>query len=160
MIKVQVINKSSNKLPAYETPGSAGCDALAELSTVNEKFLFNATVNDEKTSLIINPGGRALIPTENYMSIPEGYEVQVRPRSGLALKHGITVANTPGTVDSDYRNSVGIILLNLGHEPFRVNQGDRIGQYVLNKVEQIEWVEVDSLDETQRGLGGFGHTGK
>ena len=107
----------------------------------------------------ILPGGRALIPTEIYTAIPMGYEVQVRPRSGLALKHGITVLNTPGTIDADYRNGWGVILMNLGQEPFMVKQGDRIAQGVLAKVEQIEWEEVEELDSTERGLGGFGHTG-
>ena len=107
----------------------------------------------------INPGGRALIPTELYCAIPEGYEIQVRPRSGLALKHGITVLNTPGTVDSGYRNSIGVILINQGTEPFEVRQGDRIAQFVLNKYEEIEWVPTDNLEESERGLTGFGDSG-
>ena len=162
-MKVQVINKSSNPLPQYETPQSAGMDLKADLWSIQEKFLFGSTIirNMDNTIawIVINPGGRALIPTELYTAIPVGYEVQVRPRSGLALKSGITVLNTPGTIDADYRNGWGVILMNQGTEPFIVKQGDRIAQAVLNKVEQIEWEEVEELDSTERGLGGFGHTG-
>ena len=162
-MKVQVINKSGNELPKYETPQSAGMDLRADLWSINEKFLFDARVVRREDStidhIVIEPGGRALIPTELYTAIPMGYEVQVRPRSGLALKYGITVLNTPGTIDADYRNGWGVILMNQGTEPFEVRQGDRIAQAVLAKVEQIEWEEVDELDSTDRGLGGFGHTG-
>lgn len=162
-MKVQVINKSANELPKYETPQSAGMDLKADLWSIQEKFLFDSAIvrNMDGTIawIIIKPGGRALIPTEIYTAIPIGYEVQVRPRSGLALKHGITVLNTPGTIDADYRNGWGVILMNLGQEPFMVKQGDRIAQGVLAKVEQIEWEEVEELDSTERGLGGFGHTG-
>ena len=162
-MKVQVINKSSNPLPQYETPQSAGMDLKADLWSIQEKFLFGSAIirNMDNTIawIVINPGGRALIPTELYTAIPAGYEVQVRPRSGLALKSGITVLNTPGTIDADYRNGWGVILMNQGTEPFIVKQGDRIAQAVLNKVEQIEWEEVEELDSTERGLGGFGHTG-
>ena len=162
-MKVQVINKSSNPLPQYETPQSAGMDLKADLWSIQEKFLFGSAIirNIDNTIawIVINPGGRALIPTELYTAIPAGYEVQVRPRSGLALKSGITVLNTPGTIDADYRNGWGVILMNQGTEPFIVKQGDRIAQAVLAKVEQIEWEEVDELDSTERGLGGFGHTG-
>ena len=162
-MKVQVINKSTNPLPQYETPQSAGMDLRADLWTIQEKFLFDSAIirNMDGTIawIVIKPGGRALIPTELYTAIPMGYEVQVRPRSGLALKHGITVLNTPGTIDADYRNGWGVILMNQGTEPFIVKQGDRIAQAVLAKVEQIEWEEVEELDSTDRGLGGFGHTG-
>ena len=162
-MKVQVINKSSNPLPQYETPQSAGMDLKADLWSIQEKFLFGSAIirNMDNTIawIVINPGGRALIPTELYTAIPAGYEVQVRPRSGLALKYGVTVLNTPGTIDADYRNGWGVILMNQGTEPFEVHQGDRIAQAVLAKVEQIEWEEVDELDSTKRGLGGFGHTG-
>ena len=162
-MKVQVINKSANELPKYETPQSAGMDLKADLWSIQEKFLFGAQVvhNVDNTiaGIQILPGGRALIPTEIYTAIPMGYEVQVRPRSGLALKHGITVLNTPGTIDADYRNGWGVILMNLGQEPFMVKQGDRIAQGILAKIEQIEWEEVEELDSTERGLGGFGHTG-
>ena len=162
-MEVQVINKSANELPKYETPASAGMDLKADLWSIQEKFLFGAQVvyNIDNTiaGIQILPGGHALIPTEIYTAIPMGYEVQVRPRSGLALKYGITVLNTPGTIDADYRNGWGVILMNLGQEPFMVKQGDRIAQGVLAKVEQIEWKEVEELDSTERGLGGFGHTG-
>ena len=162
-MEVKVINKSANELPKYETPQSAGLDLRADLWSINEKFLFDARVvrreNNTIDHITIEPGGRALIPTELYTAIPAGYEVQVRPRSGLALKSGITVLNTPGTIDADYRNGWGVILMNQGSEPFIVKQGDRIAQAVLAKVEQIEWKEVETLDETERGLGGFGSTG-
>ena len=162
-MKVQVINKSLNELPKYETSQSAGMDLRADLNNINENFLFSAYAvridNDYIDHIIIKPGGRALIPTELYTAIPNGYEVQIRPRSGLALKSGITVCNTPGTIDADYRNGWGVILINHGSKPFIVNQGDRIAQAVLTKVEQIEWEEVETLDSTDRGLGGFGSTG-
>ena len=162
-MKVQVINKSGNELPKYETHQSAGMDLRADLWALNEKFLFGAQIVRKLDNTIsyvqILPGGRALIPTELYTAIPAGYEVQIRPRSGLALKSGITVLNTPGTIDADYRNGWGVILMNQGTEPFKVYQGDRIAQAVLAKVEQIEWQEVSELDSTDRGLGGFGSTG-
>ena len=162
-MKVQVINKSSNELPKYETSQSAGMDLRADLNNINENFLFSAYAvridNDYIDHIIIKPGGRALIPTELYTAIPKGYEVQIRPRSGLALKSGITVCNTPGTIDADYRNGWGVILINHGNKPFIINQGDRIAQAVLAKIEQIEWEEVEILDSTDRGLGGFGSTG-
>ena len=163
-MKVQVINKSSNPLPQYETPQSAGMDLRADLWALNEKFLFGAQIVRNVDNTIgyvqILPGGRALIPTELYTAIPAGYEVQVRPRSGLALKSGITVLNTPGTIDADYRNGWGVILINYDlRNSFKIYQGDRIAQAVLAKVEQIEWQEVSELDSTDRGLGGFGSTG-
>jgi dUTP pyrophosphatase len=161
-MKVQVINKSSNELPKYETSQSAGMDLRANLNNINTDFLFDSYVitdHDCIDHIIIKPGGRALIPTELYTAIPKGYEVQIRPRSGLALKSGITVCNTPGTIDADYRNGWGVILINHGRKSFIVNQGDRIAQAVLTKVEQIEWEEVETLDSTDRGLGGFGSTG-
>lgn len=163
-MEVQVINKSANELPKYETPASAGMDLKADFWNINEKFLFDARVvrREDNTidHIVIESGGRALIPTELYTAIPEGYEVQIRPRSGLALKSGITVLNTPGTIDADYRNGWGVILMNNDtRNSFKVYQGDRIAQAVLAKVEQIEWKEVEELDSTERGLGGFGHTG-
>lgn len=163
-MEVKVINKSANELPKYETPASAGMDLKADLWNINEKFLFGARVvrREDNTidHIVIETGGRALIPTELYTSIPEGYEVQIRPRSGLALKSGITVLNSPGTIDADYRNGWGVILMNNDlFKEFKVYQGDRIAQAVLTKVEQIEWKEVESLDETER-VGGFGSTGK
>ena len=163
-MKVQVINKSGNELPKYETPQSAGMDLRADLWSINEKFLFDARVVRREDGtidhIVIETGGRALIPTELYTAIPKGYEVQIRPRSGLALKHGVTVLNTPGTIDADYRNGWGVILMNNDlRNSFKIYQGDRIAQAVLAKVEQIEWQEVSELDSTDRGLGGFGSTG-
>lgn len=160
-MQVNVVNKSNNELPAYANTGDAGCDVRAELSTINTKFLFNSDIlihDDNSISVVIAPGGRALIPTEIYTAIPEGYEIMVRPRSGLALKSGVTVCNSPGCVDSGYRQGIGVILINHGDEYFIVNQGDRIAQFVLNKVEQIEWNVVNNLDETERG-NGFGSSG-
>ena len=142
-MKLQIINKSHHALPEYATPQSAGMDIRANL--------------DEPVTL--NPMERKLIPTGLYMALPAGYEAQVRPRSGLAIKKGITVLNTPGTVDADYRGEVCVILINLSNEPFVVNDGERIAQMVIAKHEQPEIVEVDVLDETERGAGGFGHTG-
>ena len=156
---IKIINKSSNPLPEYAHPSDAGIDLRADLTALNHEFLFNA----EKLlngSLVIYPGGRALIPTNLFTAIPEGYEVQIRPRSGLALKQGLTILNTPGTIDANYRNGWGVILINLSNDTAVINQGDRIAQAVLNKVEHINWVEVDSLDDTDRGLNGFGSSGK
>lgn len=144
-MKIQIINKSNHELPAYETIDSAGMDLRASLDV---------------PYIQIEPLGRCLIPTGLYIALPKGYEVQVRPRSGLAIKKGITVLNSPGTVDADYRGEVCVILCNLGQEPFIVQDGDRIAQMVIAKHEQAEWVVVDDLDETERGAGGFGHTGK
>ena len=161
-MNVNVIKSTMNELPKYETVESAGCDLRADLWGVKEKFLFNAKVVRDQYSVIENitiaPGGRALIPTGLQIALPVGYEAQVRPRSGLALKNGITVLNTPGTIDSDYRGDIGVILINHGTEPFEVHQGDRIAQLVIVKIEQATWNTVDSLDETDRGAGGFGST--
>lgn len=158
MLDIKIINKSKNPLPKYETEGAAGCDVRAELSHINEKFLFNASINGNYESITIQPLGRALIPTGLFMAIPKGYEIQVRPRSGLALKKGLTLANCVGTIDSDYRNEAGVICINLSNEPITIPQGERICQFVLSKVEQIDWVVVDELDNTNR-TGGFGSTG-
>ena len=147
MVDVKVYNSSSNNLPAYETIGSAGMDVRAMLAD----------------SVVLKPGERVIIPTGLYVEIPVGYEIQVRPRSGLAFKKGVTVLNTPGTIDSDYRNQIGVILVNLDAEDFTIEPGDRIAQLVLNQVPQINWVSVNSVEElssTDRGLGGFGSTGK
>lgn len=133
-------------LPAYETPGSAGMDLRAAVP--------------EGEPLTLKPGARLLAPTGLCMAIPEGYEVQVRPRSGLAAKAGVTCLNTPGTIDSDYRGEVKVILINLGAEDFTIRRGDRIAQMVVAPVAQAGWVEVDDLDETARGAGGFGSTGR
>lgn len=142
-MKVQIINKSKHPLPQYATPLAAGMDVRANL--------------DEP--LVLKPLDRCLVPTGLYMAIPAGYEVQVRPRSGLAIKKGITVLNSPGTIDADYRGEVRIILVNLSSEEFVIEDGERIAQLVIARHEQAEWVEVESLDETERGAGGFGHTG-
>lgn len=162
-MQIPVINKSTNELPAYANPGDAGMDLRADLLTIQEKFLFGAEVvlhgDNTIEGVLIHPGGRALIPTELYTAIPLGYEIQIRPRSGLALKNGITVLNTPGTIDSGFRNGWGVILKNEGSEDFMVKQGDRIAQAVLNKVETIEWLPTENLDKTVRGLTGFGDSG-
>lgn len=158
-INVPVINKSSNELPKYAHKGDAGFDLRANVEEIeNDNYLFNA-IRFNTTTIILNPGGRVLIPTGLYMAIPEGYELQIRPRSGLALKHGITVVNTPGTIDAIYRGNIGVILKNDGTEPFIIEQGDRIAQGVLNKVEEANLIEVDSLDETDRSDSGYGKSG-
>jgi dUTP pyrophosphatase len=141
-MEVRVINKSDNELPSYETQGSAGCDVRSD---------HDAT---------INPGHKMLIKTGLFVEIPVGYEIQVRPRSGLAFKHGLTVLNSPGTIDADYRGEIGVILINHGSEQIFLKRGERIGQLVLNKVEQIKWGSVLALSDTTRGSGGFGSTGK
>ena len=143
MIKISVINRGHQQLPAYATPQSAGMDLRANL--------------DEPVTL--QPMERRLIPTGLYIALPEGFEAQVRPRSGLALKHGVTVLNTPGTIDADYRGEVGVLLINLSQEDFIVNDGERIAQMVIARHEQGQFVAVDVLDETERGEGGYGHTG-
>lgn len=142
-MKVKVINKSKHELPAYATEGSAGMDLRANIDA----------------PIVLHPMERKLIPTGLYIALPMGYEAQVRPRSGLALKHGISVCNSPGTVDCDYRNEIGVILINLGQEDFVVNDGERIAQMIIAKYERAEWEPVDELDETERGMGGYGHTG-
>ncbi len=143
MLKVKIINRSGNELPVYETPGSAGMDVRACL----------------EEPVTLGPLERALIPTGLRVQLPEGYEMQIRPRSGLALKHGISLANTPGTVDADFRGEIGVILINLSKEPFTVNDGDRICQMVIAQYTRVEWEAVDEIDRTVRGDGGFGHTG-
>ncbi len=142
-MKVKIVNKSKHQLPSYETPASAGTDLRANL--------------DEP--VILKPLERALIPTGLYIELPVGYEAQIRPRSGLAIKKGITLLNTPGTVDSDYRGEIKIIIANISNEEFVVNDGERIAQMVINRHEQAEWVQVNELVETERGTGGFGSTG-
>lgn len=144
-MKIQIVNESKHELPKYATVGSAGMDLYANIE------------ND--SSVTINPMERKLISTGLKLAIPSGYEAQVRPRSGLAIKHGITVLNTPGTIDSDYRGEVKVILINLSNEPFTIQDGDRIGQMVIAKYETTEWDEVKNLDDTERGDGGFGHSG-
>ena len=142
-MKVEIINRSKHQLPAYATNLSAGMDLRANI--------------DEP--IVLAPLQRALVPTGLFMALPEGYEAQVRPRSGLAIKKGITVLNSPGTVDADYRGEVCVILVNLSNEPFTITDGERIAQMVIARHEQVEWGEVEVLGETERGAGGFGHTG-
>ncbi|WP_300598669.1 dUTP diphosphatase [Niabella sp.] len=143
-VEIKIINQSSNPLPGYATTGASGMDVRAHL----------------EAPVTLKTLERALIPTGIFMEIPEGYEVQVRPRSGLAIKQGLTCLNTPGTIDADYRGEVKVILINLSNEEQVIQHGDRIAQLVVQKVEQADWVETVSLSETVRAAGGFGHTGK
>ena len=143
-VQVKVVREKGVELPKYETGGSAGMDVRANI----------------KEPITLNSLERILIPTGLKVAIPEGYEIQVRPRSGLAIKHGITMLNTPGTVDSDYRGELKVIVVNLSNEAYTIEPNERIGQFVLNKIEQIEFIEVEELESTERGEGGFGHTGK
>ena len=143
MIQVKVINKGKQPLPAYATTQSAGMDLRANIDS----------------PITLKPMERRLIPTGLYIALPKGYEAQVRPRSGLALKHGITVLNTPGTIDADYRGELMVLLINFSAEDFIINAGERIAQIVIARHEQAAFVEVDILDETERGAGGYGHTG-
>ncbi len=140
---VQIINKSKHQIPAYETEGSAGMDLRANLTE----------------AITLKPLERAIIKTGLYIALPQGYEAQVRPRSGLAAKKGITVLNAPGTVDADYRGEIGVILVNLSNDEFIVNDGERVAQLVIAKHERVNWQEVTVLNETERGAGGFGSTG-
>lgn len=142
-MEVKVINKSNNPLPKYSTAQSAGMDLRAFITE----------------SIILGALDRSLIPTGLYIEIPEGYEAQVRPRSGLAIKYGVTVLNSPGTIDADYRGEICVELINLSNKPYTIESGERIAQLVFNKCEQAELVEVEELSETERGEGGFGHTG-
>ena len=142
-MKVEVVNLSSHELPRYSTNESAGLDLRAEL----------------QSPIVLKPGQRSLIPTGLKIALPTGYEAQVRPRSGLAYKHGITVLNSPGTIDADYRGDVGVILINHGSEPFTIENGERIAQLIIAKFVQIDWDEVLDLSSTSRGEGGFGSTG-
>ena len=143
MVKIQVVNRGHQPLPAYATPQSAGMDLRAYL----------------EEPITLRPLERRLIPTGLYIALPAGYEAQVRPRSGLALKHGLTVLNAPGTIDADYRGEVGVVLINLSQQDFIINDGERIAQMVIACCEQGEMVVVEALDETERGAGGYGHTG-
>lgn len=142
-ITIEIVNQSSNELPAYATSGSAGMDVRANL----------------ESPVSLRPLERRLIPTGLFVAIPEGYEIQIRPRSGLAVKQGITCLNTPGTIDSDYRGEIKVLLINLGETEQVILPGDRIAQMVVAPVSQAQWNEVPALDETNRGAGGFGHTG-
>ena len=143
MIKIKVVNRGHQQLPTYATPQSAGMDLRANLDA----------------PITLHPMERRLIPTGLHIALPEGYEAQVRPRSGLALKHGLTVLNTPGTIDADYRGEIGVVLINLSQEDFVINDGERIAQMVIARHEQGDFVVVEELDETERGEGGYGHTG-
>lgn len=143
MIKIKVVNRGHQQLPAYATPQSAGMDLRANLDA----------------PVTLHPMERRLIPTGLHIALPEGYEAQVRPRSGLALKHGLTVLNTPGTIDADYRGEIGVVLINLSQDDFVINDGERIAQMVIARHEQGDLVVVDELDQTERGEGGYGHTG-
>lgn len=142
-MKIKVVNRGRQPLPQYATSQSAGMDLRANLSE----------------PIVLHPMERRLIPTGLYIALPEGYEAQVRPRSGLALKHGLTVLNAPGTIDADYRGEVGVVLINLSQEDFVINDGERIAQMVIARHEQAEFELVEELDETERGAGGYGHTG-
>lgn len=142
-MKIKIINQSNNPLPTYETTGAAGMDVRAHLPE----------------AITLSPLQRAMIPTGLFLEIPEGYEVQVRPRSGLAAKKGLTVLNAPGTIDSDYRGEVKVILINLSGEHQTIEPGERVAQLIVAKHERAEWLEAEALSETERGAGGFGHTG-
>ena len=143
MVKIQVVNRGHQQLPAYATAQSAGMDLRANLAE----------------PIVLHPLERRLIPTGLHIALPEGYEAQVRPRSGLALKHGLTVLNSPGTIDADYRGEIGVVLVNLSQDDFVVNDGEHIAQLVIARYEQAALVAVETLDETERGEGGYGHTG-
>ena len=143
MVQIKVVNKGNQPLPKYQTSQSAGMDLRANIDA----------------PVLLKPLDRKLIPTGLHIALPEGYEAQIRPRSGLAIKKGITVINTPGTIDPDYRGDIGVVLVNISNEDFVVQPGDRIAQMVINKFEQAKFEVVEELDETKRGEGGFGHTG-
>lgn len=143
-MKIKIVKRSHHALPQYATALSAGLDLRANL----------------EEDITLQPMERRLVPTGLSIALPEGYEAQVRPRSGLALKHGITLLNTPGTIDADYRGEIGVIMVNLSDTPFNIADGDRIAQLVIARYEQAEWEAVEALDSTERGDGGFGHTGK
>jgi dUTP pyrophosphatase len=143
MIKVKIVNKSNNELPAYSTSHSAGMDLRAYLDK----------------DVVLGPLDRYLVPTGLYIELPEGYEAQIRPRSGLAAKHGISIVNSPGSIDADYRGEIKVILINLSNDEFVIKNGERICQMVIKKYEQVELVRVEELNDTERGSGGFGHTG-
>lgn len=145
-MKIKVFNNSKNELPQYATPQSAGLDLRANI----------------QQDIVLNPGQRTLVPTGLHIQLPVGYEAHIRPRSGLAIKYGITCLNSPGTIDADYRGNIGVILINHGTEPFVIKQGDRIAQMVIAKHETAEWESVESMDQledTERGSDGYGHTG-
>ncbi len=140
---IRIINKSKNTLPTYETIHSAGMDLRADL----------------ESQVTLNPMERKLVPTGLYIELPEGFEAQIRPRSGLAFKHGISIANSPGTIDADYRGEIKVLLINLSNEAYSINTGDRIAQMIIARHEKVDWQTVEVLNETSRGAGGYGHTG-
>lgn len=143
MIQIKVVNRGHQQLPAYATPQSAGMDLRANI----------------ESPITLHPMERRLIPTGLHIALPEGYEAQIRPRSGLALKHGLTVLNSPGTIDADYRGEIGVLLINLSQDDFVINDGERIAQMVIARHEQANFIVVEELDQTERGEGGYGHTG-
>ncbi|WP_019538020.1 dUTP diphosphatase [Proteiniphilum acetatigenes] len=143
-MKIKIVNKSRHPLPEYATVSAAGMDLRANL----------------EESIVLKPLERTLVPTGIYIQLPEGYEAQIRPRSGLAIKHGIGIVNAPGTIDADYRGEIRVILVNLSNEDFTIQDGERICQMVIAEHARVEWDSVESLDETERGAGGFGHTGR
>ncbi len=143
-MKIKIVNTSKHALPEYATPFSAGMDLRANI----------------EEPLVLKPLERTLVPTGIFIELPEGYEAQIRPRSGLAIKHGIGIVNSPGTIDADYRGEIRVILVNLSNENFVINDGERICQMVIARHEHVQWQQVDELNETERGAGGFGHTGK
>jgi dUTP pyrophosphatase len=140
---IRIINRSKNNLPAYETAHAAGMDLRADL----------------ESPISLNPMERKLVPTGLHIELPEGFEAQIRPRSGLAFKHGISIVNSPGTIDADYRGEIKVLLINLSTEVFEINSGDRIAQMIIARHEKVNWQEVEILNETSRGAGGYGHTG-
>jgi dUTP pyrophosphatase len=142
-MNIRIINKSKNSLPAYETLHAAGMDLRAEL----------------EEQIVLKPMERKLVPTGLFIELPEGFEAQIRPRSGLAFKHGIGIVNSPGTIDADYRGEIKVLLINYGDQPFEINTGDRVAQMVVAHHEKVSWEQVESLNETTRGAGGYGHTG-
>lgn len=144
MLHINIRNTSSNPLPHYATAHAAGMDLCA----------------NNAEPVVLAPGARALIPTGIFIELPEGYEAQIRPRSGLALRHGITLLNSPGTIDADYRGEIQVIMVNLGQEAFTIRSGERIAQMIVSRHELVTWAPVEALSETQRGAGGFGHTGR
>jgi dUTP pyrophosphatase len=143
-MQIRIINISGHSLPAYETESSAGMDLRAHL----------------ENAVVLSPGKRSLIPTGLFIELPKGYEAQIRPRSGLAWKHGITVLNSPGTIDADYRGEIKVVLINHSEEDFTIRNGDRIAQMIVARHETVEWMPTDELSDTSRGAGGYGHTGK
>ena len=143
-MKIRIVNKSQNSIPLYSTTQSAGMDIRADLAE----------------SLVLKPFERKLIPTGLFIQLPDGYEAQIRPRSGLAINRGVTVLNSPGTIDADYRGEIKIIMINLSQEDFIIHPGERIAQMIISAYKQVEWEEVEQLDDSERGQGGFGHTGK